>query len=101
MTFNTIGDMRYRVVLQTRSEGPGPVTWSNTATVWAAVTAAGTPAETSSPSGLRTLLTFVVRMRTRTVTPSQQVVWDGKTLQVTGVRPGLPGYIDVLCVETD
>jgi hypothetical protein len=101
MAFNGIGDMRYRVVLQTRSEGPGAVTWSNTATVWAAVAPAGNPSETSSPSGLRTLLTYVVRMRTRTVAPSQQLVWNGKTLQITGVRPGLPGYIDALCVETD
>jgi hypothetical protein len=101
MAPSILNSLRWQVTLQTRSDGPGPVTWSNTATVWASVTPAGNPSETSSPSGLRSLLTFVVRMRTMTVTPTQQLVWNGKTLQITGVRPGDSGYIDALCVETD
>ena len=95
-----VGKLRERVTLQTRSAGAGPVSWSNSAPTWVEVTAQAF-AEGTTASGLRSTTQYLVRLRDRALTPSQRIVWRGKTLQIVGVRPHeTRGYIEALCVET-
>jgi head-tail adaptor len=90
----------YRVTIQSRSTGPGPVVWTDTATTWADVQSQpfGNP-ETASASGLRSLALYLVRLRMRAIDPTQRIVWNGKTLFIHGVRPLDRSYVELLCGE--
>jgi head-tail adaptor len=91
----------YRVTIQSRSAGAGPVAWSDVVTTWADVRSVplSTP-EGPSASGLRSVTQYFVTLRaSHDVDPTQRIQWKGLTLRINGVRPLDKNYTELLCSE--
>ncbi len=102
----SIGQMRDRITIQSKSTGAGAVSWSTVATVFAYVRAlsAGEGLQTEA---VRSTVQYEVAIRYRAdVTATMRVSWtpyagSAKTLQILGVRisPGRPDYLLLDCAE--
>lgn len=100
LTMADIALLRYRVTVQTRNAGQGPVSWSNTATLWAQVDSQQSSTESETKSGLRSTTSYLVRVRNdNALTPEQRLVWNGITLQILGVRTLDLSYDEAHCVQ--
>ena len=102
-----IGDLRERVVIQSRSTAAGAVTWSTLATVWAAVRA-GSAGESEQAEAVHSSVGYEVEVHYRAdVLPTMRLQWtpfshgSAKTLQINGVRiaPGRPERLLLDCAE--
>jgi head-tail adaptor len=96
---SSIGTLRDRVQIQTRSTGVGAVTWTTAATVWAEVGSESSPAESVGAGAVRSRTVYVLRLRQRAVSPTDRLLWGGVTLQILGVRPLDRRYVEVRAVE--
>lgn len=91
MTLATIGQMRERITLQTRTggvSGPGDVayTWTNWITLWARVTPMRVDV-TNVADRLEALGFFEVTCRyVAGVSNTNRITWRGRNLQVRGIK---------------
>jgi head-tail adaptor len=101
-TIGTVGAMRERVTIQSKSNpGPGDPGWTNTTTTWASVTSVpfARNTEEATASGLRAKVQYHVQLRNRTVTPEQRLIWRDTTLQINAVHRLNLEFIGVLATE--
>lgn len=88
------GRLRHRVTIQHRTLGQDDAgalveTWATTAVVWADVRTVG-GGERLQPGIEQTVATMqhqvTIRRHPTTILPSQRVIWQGRTLEITSVQ---------------
>lgn len=103
-----VGELRDRVVVQSKSTAAGPVSLTTVATVWASVRplSAGEGLQTEA---VRSTVQYEVEIQYRVdVTATMRLSWtpyggSAKTLQINGVRiaPGRPQRLLLDCAEVN
>lgn len=98
-----IARLRHRVKLErpTRADdeiGGGALSWIDEGDVWASVTATGA-AQGADFDAAPALTSFRLVINRREIKPGWRVVWNARSLRVTGVRDDGGAQLELTCDE--
>jgi head-tail adaptor len=102
MPFNGLNSLTYQIVIQTQTVNntTHAVSLSNSSPVWASVESRFVGPEIGQSGGIVAQADYVLRIPSRfTVTATNLIAWNGKTLQVHAVRPVDRAYTEVYARE--